>query len=715
MKKIILSIAVLFMMLPFIVGNAQNLQPGTVKSIKESCVFIKLKHKVALTGEEFETSGSGFFINENGLIATNYHVVQPGLFVYSWFFPAPILEIRVYVNSGSAEHETFFAYVAAVDKENDLAILAPFEARNVNPLSLYPSDSLYESLPIWVFGYPFGEKFTVLQRGPEISISNGTITALRHDDLAKLTSIQVNANVNHGNSGGPLVTEEGYVAGIINIAGESNMNFAVPALFLDSLLKTLPDISFVGENTDITISCNEAGTSVFLDSMMLGTTPLPVTPVKKGMHNLLFQKDGFHTLVMNEFIAGPVEINADMKPIQTAVIVFSDGKHSKALPPNTSINITDTIFSENFSDQKSFREWEQYTGGTTERTWFLEDGQLQQFENNGVLHAIYLGDNEWDNYRMDAKLKILTDGNDSRAGIIFRETGHGFCLLRLHKESNKVQLAYHSKKPFGWFIIKEVLLEEDITDKWYRLYVISADSVIACFLEDKCLINETVPYPAPGRVGFYSVESKAAFDDLAICNADMNSENNFKSGNSLLSFWYSDNFNFDSDSWFTFNRTQKIQEPWLYCDYSCAQTKKDDDLHSMTFKKYLHDNFTMQLDISFGDQTDNSLFELYFREKDGKKLSICFNKDKKQISLSEYNGANVKLLKKEKLSSTFFQSAYSFLLLVNKEEIRLTSGVSDLLEFKGKGILTKAGEFGFAVSGQTMTLYRITVASPREE
>ncbi|MFH2096693.1 MAG: trypsin-like peptidase domain-containing protein [Bacteroidota bacterium] len=685
-----------------------------MKKVKESCVFIKLKHTIALTNEEFETSGSGFFISKDGLIATNYHVIQPSLQVYSWLFPAPVKEIKVYINSGSADYKTYYAYVAAIDKKNDLAILALYKPLDVNFLDLLPTDSLFESLPIWVFGYPFGEKFTILQRGPEISINNGTITALRHDDIETLTSIQLNASVNYGNSGGPLVNDEGIVAGIINIAGESNMNFAVPSFYLDSLIQLLPEISYDNDSVDIAISCNEQGTFVFLDSTLLGVTPTKKFRIKKGLHNLLFQKEGYHSLIKNECVVYDREIVAEMLPITVVDVLSGGGNCITVKSTLADFPLIDTIYTEDFDDNVTFSKWEQYTGGTDERTWFLEGSQLQQFENNSVLHAIYLGDRNWDNYRIDAKLKIITDGNDSRAGIIFRETDRGFCLIRLHKESNKVQLAYHSKKPFGWFIIKEVNLVKDITDEWYNLTIISSDSTITCFLNDEWLLNAKVPYSDSGMIGFYSVESKAVFDDLVVSGIDMNQVKNSEYSHFFLSFWFSDYFNFDSDSWFTYNKTQKIPESWLYTDYSCAQIKTDADLHTMTFKKYYLNNFSLQVDISFGNQSEKSMFELFFRNKDDKKLSLLFDKRKRLLTLSEHDGPVIKILKKEKIKEDFFNSIYSFVLLVNDDTVKLTSKYNDLMSFKGKKILNQTGEFGFGISGQTLTLYKITVASPRE-
>jgi hypothetical protein len=50
---------------------AQSLPPAIVGSIKESVVYIRVHHHFPLADQEIPTSGTGFFIDENGLIATN--------------------------------------------------------------------------------------------------------------------------------------------------------------------------------------------------------------------------------------------------------------------------------------------------------------------------------------------------------------------------------------------------------------------------------------------------------------------------------------------------------------------------------------------------------------------------------------------------------------------------------------------------------------------
>ena len=174
------------------------------------------------------------------------------------------------------------------------------------------------------------------------------------------------------------------------------------------------------------------------------------------------------------------------------------------------------LLSESFNDSKNFEKWEQSTGGDNRRTWFMEDGAIYQYESDKFLHAIYLGEKRWKDYAFEADVRITDEHDDSRAGLIFRETEDGFFLFRIHKESDKAQLAYHCKKPFGWFILNEKKLDMDITDNWYKMSIQTSGNYIKCFLNKKCIFSTINHFSDKGRVGLYSVESKASFDNLKV-------------------------------------------------------------------------------------------------------------------------------------------------------------------------------------------------------
>ncbi len=177
--------------------------------------------------------GSGFIVDGRGLVVTNFHVV----------FRARRATV-VFANGRSLE----VAGWAAVAPDKDLAVL---RVRSEQPLPTIP---LRAELPrkgeaVVGFGAPLGLDFTV---------SQGIISALRtSEELRKVIPemfgpstfapntqwIQTTTPISPGNSGGPLVDEQGRVVGV-NTASRSdgqNLNFAVASTEIGSLLTDVSD------------------------------------------------------------------------------------------------------------------------------------------------------------------------------------------------------------------------------------------------------------------------------------------------------------------------------------------------------------------------------------------------------------------------------------------------------------------------------------------
>ena len=120
-------------------------------------------------------------------------------------------------------------------------------------LKLQPSTGLDSAGPlrendrVWAVGFPLGEnlerelaafKLSRNANGPNVSIREGTVTALREDGDRLLKAIEHGCKIEHGNSGGPLVDRFGRVVGI-NFAGMGRAtSFAIPA---DTALAQFPE------------------------------------------------------------------------------------------------------------------------------------------------------------------------------------------------------------------------------------------------------------------------------------------------------------------------------------------------------------------------------------------------------------------------------------------------------------------------------------------
>lgn len=116
--------------------------------------------------------------------------------------------------SGRPNENFLKAKVVGRDDARDLAILFVPSKRLPEPIDSTPTKELYETLPVNVFGFPFGEIFTTTQRSPDITVTRSSISALRRDEHDQLAFLQLDGGINPGNSGGPVVTEDGKLLGV---------------------------------------------------------------------------------------------------------------------------------------------------------------------------------------------------------------------------------------------------------------------------------------------------------------------------------------------------------------------------------------------------------------------------------------------------------------------------------------------------------------------
>ncbi len=713
MKKLCL----LIILVNFIALYSASLPEESIDNIKKSTVYIKVKHKFPLTGDEVPTTGTGFFISKYGHVVTNYHVVQPQLSIYSLTFPAPVTEINIIQNSGSKDHKILPASILTIDKDNDIAVLRIKDSTETPYLTIDSKEKLPETMPIWVFGYPFGDQFTVIQRGPEITVCKGSISALRHDDRGTLSKIQIDAPVNPGNSGGPVTNESGNVIGVVRLLYASGVNFIVPCHFVDSLLKDISLGSYGSGTATLSIKTNPSDVFLFLDWQQKKLNPNHKITATRGWHNISIMKEGYETWMKGMAFDKTQDITVTLPPERNLpVYTGMKKKDTEGNKASYKYESEKLLLKEDFDNPKTFETWEQYTGGTDKRTWFLEKSTLNQFESNEVLHAIYLGDTTWNNYTVKARVKISDEHDDSRAGLIFRETSDGFYLFRIHKETDKAQIAYHCKRPFGWFIIMEKKLDIDITDKWYTIAVNAMGKNISCFLDKKCIFSSQADYSNQGRIGFYSVESKASFDSLTVSEVPddlLKTSLSYEPG--LLSFWFSDYFNLKSTWWYQYTSESRSPVPWHFTDAGCILLGKGKKTRYSEFTKYQLDNFVMNLLVSLGKGDKNSSFEIYFRKNSNGKIALRFSKKDKKLSLLSVKKKKERTIRKISLPPDFFNNTNRLILAINKGKITLSTPDETLLNYSGNIYPSDHGRFGFAASQVPVILHQMTISSVKEK
>ncbi|WP_454700376.1 DegQ family serine endoprotease [Agrobacterium burrii] len=158
-----------------------------------------------------EALGSGFIISPDGYIVTNNHVIDNAT------------SIKVTLDDGTELPAT----LVGADPKSDLAVLKITASKPLAVISWGDSDRLKAGDQILAIGNPFGIGTTVT--AGIVSARGRDLHSGPYDDF-----IQIDAPINHGNSGGPLVDVEGKVVGI-NTAiyspngGSVGVGFAIPS------------------------------------------------------------------------------------------------------------------------------------------------------------------------------------------------------------------------------------------------------------------------------------------------------------------------------------------------------------------------------------------------------------------------------------------------------------------------------------------------------
>ena len=174
-----------------------------------------------------EGQGSGFVIDKEGNILTNYHVV------------ANARQVEVTL----ANRRRYKAQIIGLDPAHDLAVIR-IQAPSIVPAVVGDSKSLVVGQKVYAIGNPFGLNGTM---------TRGIISSIRSIRGAENTpiddAIQTDAAINPGNSGGPLLNSRGEVVGINTMIATGGANqsagvgFAVP---INAAKAVLNDLVTVG-------------------------------------------------------------------------------------------------------------------------------------------------------------------------------------------------------------------------------------------------------------------------------------------------------------------------------------------------------------------------------------------------------------------------------------------------------------------------------------
>jgi hypothetical protein len=191
------------------------------------------KAATALVLNQFrQAQGTAFCIHPSGIFLTNEHVIrqQPNL--------------SLVLNAGTNKVKILPATVLRSDKGLDLALVRVKGQKGLPALDLAKDDNLAETDRVIAFGFPFGQVLAIDQKKfPAISVNTGKVTSLREKN-GELHRIQVDVVLNPGNSGGPMLDENGKLVGVV-VSGirSSGVNFAIPVRHVTRFISR-PEILF---------------------------------------------------------------------------------------------------------------------------------------------------------------------------------------------------------------------------------------------------------------------------------------------------------------------------------------------------------------------------------------------------------------------------------------------------------------------------------------
>lgn len=180
---------------------------------------------VSQSKDSWKPSGTGFFIDRNGYIATNHHVIDEAK------------EIQVNISNKS-----YLAKVIISDERSDLAILKiidnsfiPFSSINYNF-----NDEISEvGNSVFALGFPLTQYM-----GEEIKFTDGKINA-KSGFKGDISTYQISVPIQPGNSGGPLFDNNGTLVGItssgLDKSKTDNVNYAIKTKYLKLLIDEMTD------------------------------------------------------------------------------------------------------------------------------------------------------------------------------------------------------------------------------------------------------------------------------------------------------------------------------------------------------------------------------------------------------------------------------------------------------------------------------------------
>jgi serine protease Do len=265
---------------------------------------------------QVKNMGSGIVLTGDGLVLTNYHVVQSARALY------------VHLPGGQQKEGT----IVGIDPQVDLALI-DMPGTGYSTADIGDSDDLYIGEWVIAIGNPFG----IFMNNAEPSVTVGVVSATGRDFAKNKETyyqdmIQTDAAINPGNSGGPLVNAAGEVVGINTFIYAGNgdtristaIGFAIP---INNAMRVVDELRQYGERrpvwTGIAVSALDKATALRLgyekDKGVIITSVVENSPAEKaGLREndiivrfgprVIFSREDLQGLFVNYFVGDTIPV-----------------------------------------------------------------------------------------------------------------------------------------------------------------------------------------------------------------------------------------------------------------------------------------------------------------------------------------------------------------------------------------------------------------------
>ena len=207
--------------------RGDDMKPETLERMKHATVYVKTFLSERSQSDKLQGTGSGFFINNSGLLITNNHVVDPVHMKspeekHKFHYSGGKLSWKVVVDSGGADEKPYKAVVLYQNETADQAVLQTYDEadgmlRTPNYMRLLPESRLQKGMKVWGLGFPGGDRQARDGEKPEIQDESGNILSFPRTPGGRLRMVYTDVLARPGNSGGPMVDQDGFLVGTVTL------------------------------------------------------------------------------------------------------------------------------------------------------------------------------------------------------------------------------------------------------------------------------------------------------------------------------------------------------------------------------------------------------------------------------------------------------------------------------------------------------------------